>query len=230
MSLVKRTSRNEPNVTTYEPSGVASSHFEHRRPLQGTIMRSLLRHCLSKNVALVLALATGAPTSVIAKDEAVPMPNNAQAKSYGDGWECIRGFRESKGHCTKINVPSNAYPTRSSYGRSWACRRGFKLQNEACVAIKVPVHGYLASYGDKWKCNRGYVAVDDDCVVVKVPANAHLSDDSYGPGWKCRRGFAAIKKVCVAIILPANAHLNSSGTSWECDRSYEQKQGKCVEP
>jgi len=184
----------------------------------------------SKNVALVLALMMIATGTVVAKDDAVLIPKNAQPKSYGSGWECIRGFRESKGQCAKIKIPPNAYPTRSSYGRIWECKRGFKARNEACVAIKVPTHGYLASYGDLWKCNRGYAAVEDDCIAVQVPSNAYLADDSYGRGWQCNRGFIATDKACAAVVVPANAHLDFSATRWECDRSYERKQGKCVEP
>ena len=205
-------------------------YWNARRAIKGTVMRNLLRCLCSKNVALVLVSMMMAPGAIAAKEDALSLPKNAQAKSYGSGWECVRGFIESKGQCEKIIVPPDAYPTSSSYGRFWECQRGYKLKNETCVAIKVPTHGYLASYGDQWRCNRGYVAAEDDCVAVNVPENAYLADDSYGRGWECERGFAANDKGCVPVILPPNAHLDFSGTRWECDRSYDKRQNQCVRP
>lgn len=194
-------------------------------------MNRLYKHNLfSKMITLTLAFVMGGPAATFAKDAPDKIPKNALAKSYGSGWKCNRGFQESEGRCAQIKVPANGYPTKSSYGRVWECLRGYKIANEACVAIKVPSHGYLASYGDQWKCHRGYRRVEDGCAAVRVPANGYLADDdSYGRGWQCKRGFAAIDAGCVAVKLPANAHLDFSGSRWECDRSYEKKQGRCVQ-
>jgi len=193
-------------------------------------MNSLYKHSLfSKMIALAFVFVISSAVTTFAKDSPVEIPKNAQAKSYGSGWECNRGFRETEGGCALEKIPPNAYPTKSSYGPVWECLRGYKTRNEACVAIKVPPHGYLASYGDQWKCHRGYRKEADDCVAIRVPANGYLADDdSFGRGWQCKRGFAAIDTGCVAVKLPANAHLDFSGSRWECDRSYEKKQGRCV--
>ena len=205
--------------------------FGRRLATKGIWMTGLYQNSLISRI-LLLGLGFVMTTSVaaIAKDESVKIPENAKAKSYGSGWECIRGFRQSKGDCIRIRIPANAYPTKSAYGAVWECRRGFKTKGETCIAIKVPANGYLASYGDQWKCHRGYHRVDDTCLAVVVPTNAYLTNDSYGRGWTCNRGFAVTKKGCTAVKVPANAHLGFSGTSWECDRPYREKQGSCVEP
>ena len=38
-----------------------------------------------------------------AQSAALPIPENASAKSYGDGWECDRNFQKSKGLCVLNN-------------------------------------------------------------------------------------------------------------------------------
>jgi hypothetical protein len=206
-------------------------HFGRRRATKGILMTGLYQHSLlSKKILLGLAFMMSGPVAAIAKDNSVSIPKNAKAKSFGTGWECIRGFRQSKGDCIRMKIPPNAYPTKSTYGAVWECQRGFKSKDETCVAIKVPANGYLASYGDQWKCHRGYHQVENKCLAVIVPVNAYLADDGYGRGWTCNRGFAVTKKGCIPVKVPANAHLGFSGGSWECDRPYREKQGSCVEP
>lgn len=202
-----------------------------RHATKGILMTGLYQHSLLSRILLLgLVFVMGGSVAAIAKDDPVRIPKNAKAKSYGSGWECVRGFRQSKSDCVRIKIPPNAYPTRSSYGAGWECRRGFKSKDDGCVAIPVPVNGYLASYGDQWKCHRGYQQVDEKCLSIVVPKNAYLTDDSYGRGWTCKRGFVVKKKECIAVAVPANAHLDFTGTSWECDRPYREKLGSCVEP
>ncbi len=183
---------------------------------------SILR---SPATILLLALAMISSETAMTKERSTSIPRNAVEKSYGSGWECVRGYREIDGRCSLIQVPPNAFRPKSSYGPVWECRRGFVERDEKCVAINVPAHGYLVSYGDRWKCHRGYVQVKDDCLPVQVPANGYLADDSYGRGWACERGFAAKDEACIAVDVPKNAHLNYSGTGWECDRSFEPETG-----
>jgi len=38
-------------------------------------------------------------SSSFAQSQSTPMPANAQYKSYGDGWECDRGFRRDGDAC-----------------------------------------------------------------------------------------------------------------------------------
>ena len=47
------------------------------------------------------------------------LPENATAKTYGSGWECDRGYRQSSGSCIAVTLPANAYLTDSSYGSGW---------------------------------------------------------------------------------------------------------------
>ena len=53
------------------------------------------------------------------------MPANAQPKSYGEGWECDRGYRRGGDVCLAIVVPENAYATNRTYGAGWECLHGF---------------------------------------------------------------------------------------------------------
>jgi hypothetical protein len=107
--------------------------------------RDMSIHCL-----ILLALLAAVPGLVLAQNGNDMVPENAHAKSYGDGWECDRGYREVDKVCVAIKVPANAYPTNTSYGRGWECIRGYLEVDEACAAIKVPPNAYVSSSGDSW--------------------------------------------------------------------------------
>ncbi|MEO0916223.1 MAG: hypothetical protein AAFY31_04465 [Pseudomonadota bacterium] len=105
------------------------------------------------------------------------MPANAQPKSYGDGWECVRGFRQDGDACLAIIVPENAYATNRTYGSGWACLHGFQeVDNASCREVMVPDGGYLDPSGNSWSCLRGYMKVDDICLEIVLPPNAYLAD------------------------------------------------------
>ena len=36
------------------------------------------------------------------------LPAHATPRSYGDGWDCVRGYRRQAGLCQKIAVPDHA--------------------------------------------------------------------------------------------------------------------------
>jgi hypothetical protein len=63
---------------------------------------------------------------VLAQDGTGPMPENAEARSYGGGWNCALGYRVNGEECVAIDIPENAYATGRSYGSGWACRRGYE--------------------------------------------------------------------------------------------------------
>lgn len=71
------------------------------------------------------------------------VPANAQASTYGPGWECDAGFRETDGACNAIVLPANAYPTNRSYGPGWECNRGYTEAGNACEKIEIPENAYL---------------------------------------------------------------------------------------
>lgn len=182
--------------------------------------------CASLVLLIMVTVAGGSG----AQQSSDGIPDNARKKSYGDGWECVRGYKEANGACTKTVIPKNAFATGSSYGRSWECRRGYQASGESCAQIAVPANGYLNSYGDGWRCNRGYQRIAEDCKAVEVPANAYLTNSGYGAAWECERGFRVVGSACEAVKLPPNAHLNYSGRDWECDRPYQKERDRCVEP
>lgn len=159
-----------------------------------------------------------------------PMPENASAKSYGDGWECNIGFRLNETTCIAVVVPQNAYDMKRSYGSGRECLHGFReIDDAACVAVKVPEGGLLDPSGERWRCLRGYIKVDDTCQEIVLPANAYLVDASYGSMWTCERGFEATGDLCTAIAVPANAYLNGSGYGrpWTCERGFFEQAGLC---
>ena len=59
------------------------------------------------SVAFFLTLSVFSPADAISGE----MPENAYPtnKSYGPGWECERGFRQSNGACVALDVPAHAF-------------------------------------------------------------------------------------------------------------------------
>lgn len=53
-------------------------------------------------LAFVTLIAIGSPS--FAQSQAVPMPANAQPNSYGEGWECDRGYRRDGDECLAVMV------------------------------------------------------------------------------------------------------------------------------
>jgi hypothetical protein len=117
----------------------------------------------------------------LAQDGTGPLPENAEARNYGGGWDCVPGYRVDGAACAAIDLPENAYATGRSYGAGWECRRGFReVGGVSCVAIPVPENAYLRSSGYDWECNRGYRQDRETCLPIVVPQNAHLTDDPSG--------------------------------------------------
>jgi len=186
---------------------------------------------ISTYILIFLSLwVTTTPSLVFAKGASNDIPENASAKSYGDGWNCNKGYRKSKGVCAAIVVPANAYPTNKSYGQGWECKRSYREVDNTCNYIKVPEHAYLDYSGVKVKCDRGYLMVKKKCEVIKVPANGYLEESSYGPGWKCERGYRVGDGACIALKIPENAHISYSGKAWDCNKPYTRQQNSCILP
>lgn len=193
--------------------------------------------CAPAQTPTVMALFIGSILAVMffvlpafGQTASQPMPENASAKSYGDGWECNIGFRLNENDCVAVVVPQNAYDTNRSYGSGWECLHGFRRTDEAaCVAVEVPEGGFLDPSGERWRCLRGYLKIDDTCQEIVLPANAYLADASDGSTWTCERGFEATGDQCIAIAVPANAYLNGSGYGqpWTCERGYFAQAGLC---
>ena len=190
------------------------------------------RHTISLSLApLTLAFfLTGVSDLLFARDQAVDIPENASATSYGRGWECKQGYRRVEGACNAVIVPDNAYPTNSAYGSVWKCEWGYRQVGDACVAIKVPPNAYLRHTGIGWACERGYREDNNACFAIDVPANAYLIEATYGPGWKCERGYRMVNTTCAAVQLPENAHLDYSGSDWQCNPPYRRRQNSCTLP
>jgi hypothetical protein len=139
-------------------------------------------HVSAKHLSSIVCLATVffgvVPITAHAQSPNSTIPDNARARSYGSGWECNRGFRETAERCVTVDVPANAY--LSPEGTSWTCDRGFRAEGAKCVSVQVPAHGYAvdARYDKGWRCNRGYRIVGERCVQLEIPANAYATEAS----------------------------------------------------
>jgi hypothetical protein len=172
---------------------------------------------------LGLAVFASLPVAATPSD----LPDHARASRYGNGWDCIRGFRRDGDTCVRIVVPANGYLDAS--GRSWRCDRGYRNVNESCLAIQLPPNAYLDDGNSKgWRCDRNFREGPDACVRIEVPANAHASGSSYGLGWECDRGFRLVGTACVPVAVPANGFLSRSGDNWECERGFRKDAAACV--
>lgn len=188
--------------------------------------RKSLRELLTVVAGLLAVLAF----PVLAQDGTGSVPENAELRSYGDGWDCALGYQVENAECVEIDVPGNAYPTGWSYGSGWACHRGYtELNGEFCEAIQVPENAYLRSSGFDWECHRGYRQYRDTCVSVIVPDNAFLSGETSGRGWECERGFTASDGKCIPISVPKNGYLTNKdyGPEWQCERGFYVNDGRC---
>lgn len=212
-------------AATDGPRSARKEPMRHRKELK--------RHPLAKffaRLAVVAGLIASMAFPVVAQDGTRPIPANAQPKSYGEGWECDRGYRRDGDKCLSVIVPENAYATNRTYGAGWECLHGFQeVDDAACLEVVVPEGGYLDPSGQRWRCLRGYIKVDGICLEVVVPDNAYLSADSYGAAWLCNRGYQVEGDTCVAIVVPENAFLNASsyGQPWTCERGYFERDDTC---
>src|SRR5258708_30385048 len=154
-----------------------------RRNMENPRMnRRRLRRLCAALPLLLLAIPEGSRSQDLSKE----VPLNAQAKRYGTGWECKRGFRWDGAACIGIKLPENAFLSETSYRSGWECKRGYKSDGSSCVAVKVPQNAYLSgSYGDEWECERGYQKTGAGCFPVRVPKNGYSIESFQGRRWNC---------------------------------------------
>ena len=149
---------------------------------------------------------------VFAQDGTGPMPENAEARNYGGGWDCSLGYRVDGAECAAIDVPENAYATGRSSGSGWACKRGYEeTGGSSCEKIHVPENAFLRASGYGWKCFRGFRQDRAACVPIVLPENAYLTEETSSSGWACERGFTPLSGACVPISVPENGYLTNAG-------------------
>jgi hypothetical protein len=208
--------------------GPRSARKEQMRHHEESSSRPLAK--LFARLAVVAGVIASMAFPVFAQDGIGPMPQNAQSRSYGGGWDCDLGYRVEGAECLTLDIPENAYATGRSYGSGWACRRGYEeAGGTSCEAIPVPEHAFLRSSGYDWQCDRGYRQDRETCVPIVLPDNAYLTDDTSGSGWTCERGFTASSGGCVAIAVPENGYLTNAeyGGEWVCERGFFEVDGRC---
>ena len=191
-----------------------------RRPLAGLIART----------AAMASVVAWFAFPVLAQDGTGTMPENAQPRSYGDGWVCDLGYRVEGVECLALDIPEHAYPTGRSYGTGWECDRGYEEANGiSCNPIPVPANAFLRSSGYDWQCERGYRQERDACVPIVLPEHAYLTQDTSGTGWTCDRGYSAVAGTCIPIAVPTNAYLTNAdyGAAWACERGFVKIDDRC---
>ena len=110
-------------------------------------------------------LFVGIPGQALAQATNRQIPENAEASSYGDGWRCNPGYRESNGACAAIEIPESGFATSLSYGTGWECDRGYRADGDDCVIVEIPENAHLDSGGNDWNCDRPYSKRSDRCVA-----------------------------------------------------------------
>lgn len=191
--------------------------------------RHLLARLTSK-LAFLAGMVASMAFPVFAQDGTGPMPENAQARSYGSGWVCDLGYRAKGADCLALDIPEHAYATGGSYGTGWECSRGYEEVNgTSCNPIPVPANAFLRSSGYDWQCERGYREERDACVPIVLPEHAYLTEETSGPGWICDRGFMADAGTCLPILVPENGYLTNAsyGAAWACERGFVENDGGC---
>ena len=144
----------------------------------------------SRLLALLIILGAAFLAGAAAPDAAVPAGAHA---SYGNTWECDRGYLKGGLGCTQVQVPANAHLTGDSYFPGWTCNRGFREQSGNCLRIEVPPHAYASDFtvGRGWDCDRGYTRLDGLCAPVVVPENGYLN--------RCERNYFKEGYACVGM-------------------------------
>lgn len=201
---------------------------------------------LTFGLIVVAGIIASIAFPVFAQDGTGPVPDNAEARHYGGGWDCDLGFREDGAECLALYIPDNAYATRRKFGSGWACSRGYQeISGASCEATRVPKNAHLRTAGYDWQCDHGYRQDRETCVPIDIPEHGYLTEESGshwacdrgftvlidasdGPGWRCEWSFEAADNTCMPITLPTNAHLDRSGNRWHCDRNFQLSEGVCV--
>ena len=141
------------------------------------------------------AIAAIAPSIRVACNSRFPRTPYAVESSYGRGWECERGYRESQDACVAVEVPADAYLVGG--GNDWKCERGFRRIGERCNAIAVPVNAYLNDLGSDWRCERGFRKDGLGCAALRVPDHGFINYS--GDDWSCEEGFRRQESACLAL-------------------------------
>jgi hypothetical protein len=126
------------------------------------------KHWAAAAMGMCAALLASFVSSAGAQTPTRVVTENAQARSYGQGWECHYGYAEFGQTCRRVVVPEFGY--LNARGDEWMCARGYRPLDQACVATVVPVHGYIVQYG----ADRGWRAI-----AASNHAATHASKSPY---------------------------------------------------
>lgn len=195
-----------------------------KKPTRHLVARLMAR------MALLAGMIASFTFPVLAQDRPGPAPENAQPRSYGDGWVCDIGYRVEGNACLALVIPEHAHPTGQTYGTGWECSRGFEESGgTSCTAIPVPANAFLRSSGYGWQCERGFREERDACVPIVLPEHAYLTDDNTETGWTCDRSYEPFEGNCRPIAVPANAYLTNAayGDAWACERGFLKIEERC---
>ena len=115
--------------------------------------RHVVRH-------LIFLLTFLSPLTIYAAE----IPENAHVNLYGNGWECIRGYRKSGGKCEEVVLPQ--YAKINVYGNGWQCKRVYAPSSNQCIKFSVPENASISPGGNSWNCNLNFKRSGSVCVPM----------------------------------------------------------------
>lgn len=136
----------EPNGPGDRPHGFASRTHG---------AKNMSRYRESRSVAVaslaVVRFFIGVSQQALAHVAAAGIPEHAEARRYGNGWQCKPGYRESNDACAEIKVHENGYATNSPVRQGWECRHDLEEADGTCEPMRVPANAVLDPLaGDGW--------------------------------------------------------------------------------
>ena len=75
-------------------------------------------------------MVTGAPATGAKKSF---LPQNAKINVYGNGWECVHGYKRTGNRCEEVVLPENA--KINLYGNGWECVHGYRRTGNRCEEV-----------------------------------------------------------------------------------------------
>lgn len=110
-----------------------SSKSGPNSPERATDIEMRRPYALSIHPLIFLALIAAVPGHAFGQGHSVGIPEHANAKRYGSGWKCDRGYRAAREACVAFKIPENAHLDYS--GNDWKCNEPYRKRQGRCARI-----------------------------------------------------------------------------------------------
>ena len=138
------------------------------------------------------------------------MPENATLNYLGNGWTCVRGYRQVGQECKRVVIPENA--TLNYLGNGWTCVRGYHQVGQECRKLVIPENATLDYTGNGWICSKGFKRSGNGCITMtaaelkqqqaieqKLMQKAQRRMQRVARGGDCETEYKTNAEVCVEI-------------------------------